>query len=64
MHIRNVTVEDDGTFGQLGRYECHAFAVGSPLERKHGFSVNVIRSKFNLKSVKIRVTQNLAKQKK
>ena len=64
MHIRNVTLEYDSTFGQLGRFECHAFAVGSPLERKHGFSVNVMISKFNLKSVKIRVTQNLAKQKK
>ncbi|CAH3194299.1 unnamed protein product, partial [Porites evermanni] len=42
MHIRNVTLEYDSTYGLLGRYECHAFAVGSPLERKHGFSVNVI----------------------
>ena len=65
MHIRNVTLEHDSTYGQLGRFECHAFAVGSALERRHGFSVNVIESKFNwLKSVKIRVTQNLAKQKK
>ena len=62
MHIRNVTIEHDVTFGQLGRYECHAFAVGSPLERKFGFTVNVIRSKFSLKFMKIRVTQNLAKQ--
>ena len=64
MHIRNVTLEHDSTFGQLGRYECHALAVGSPLERKHGFSVNVILSKFSLKSMKTRVTQNLAKQRK
>ena len=64
MHIRNVTPEHDSTYGQLRRYECHAFAVGSPLVRRHGFSVNVIRSKFNLKSVKIRVMQDLAKQKK
>ena len=64
MHIRNVTLEYDSTFGQLGRYECHAFAVGSPLERKHGFSVNVISSKFNLQFIKVRVTQNLMKQKK
>ena len=64
MHIRNVTLEHDGTYGQLGRFECHAFAVGSPLERKHGFSVNVILSKFNLNFMKIRVTQNLAKQRK
>ena len=48
MHIRNVTLEYDSTFGRLGRYECHAFAVGSPIERKHGFSINVISSKFNL----------------
>ena len=64
MHIRNVTLEHDGTYGQLGRFECHAFAVGSALERKHGFSVNVILSKFNLNFMKIRVTQNLAKQRK
>ena len=64
MHIRNVTLEHDGTYGQLGRFECHAFAVGSPLERKHAFSVNVILSKFNLNFMKIRVTQNLAKQRK
>ena len=48
MHIRNVTLEYDSTYGELGRYECHAFAVGSPMERRHGFSVNVILSKFNL----------------
>ena len=48
MHIQNVTLEYDSTFGRLGRYECHAFAVGSPIERKHGFSINVISSKFNL----------------
>ena len=65
MHIRNVTLEHDSRYGQLGRYECHAFAVGSRLvEDRHGFSINVILSKFNLKSVKVRVTQNLAKQKK
>ena len=48
MHIRNVTLEHDSTYGQLGRYECHASAVGSPIERRHGFSINVILSKFNL----------------
>ena len=48
MHIRNVTLEYDSTFGRLGRYECHAFAVGSPIERRHGFSINVISSKFSL----------------
>ena len=37
---------DDSTFGALGRYECHAFAVGDPVERKHGFTVNVIASKL------------------
>ena len=46
MHIRNVTQVDDSQYGRLGRYECHAFAVGDPVERRHGFSVNVIRSKF------------------
>ncbi|XP_073258790.1 uncharacterized protein [Porites lutea] len=52
MHIRNVTLEHDSTYGQLGRFECHAFAVGSPLERRHGFSVNVIeRSEIPVVSV-------------
>ena len=45
MVIRNVTLNDDSTYGALGRYGCHAFAVGDPLERRHGFSVIVIRSK-------------------
>ena len=45
MIIKNVSLNDDSTFGPLGRYECHAFAVGDPVERKHGFSVNVVRSK-------------------
>ena len=47
MTIKNVTLNDDSTFGKLGRYECHAFAVGDPKEYKHGFSVNVILSKCN-----------------
>ena len=47
MTIKNVTLNDDSTFGALGRYECHTFAEGDPLERKHGFSVNVILSKYN-----------------
>ena len=47
MTMRNVTLNDDSTFGPLGRYECHAFAGGDPLERRHGFSVNVISSKYN-----------------
>ena len=45
MHIRNVTLDDDSRYGPLGLYECHAFAVGDPVEKKRGFSVNVIRSK-------------------
>ena len=45
MVIRNITLNDDSSYGALGRYECHAFAVGDPVERKHGFSVNVIASK-------------------
>ena len=45
MVIRNVTLNDDSTYGALGRYECHAFAVGDALEKKHGFYVTVIRSK-------------------
>ncbi|CAH3017075.1 unnamed protein product, partial [Porites evermanni] len=42
MTIKNVTLSDDSSYGPLGRYECHVFAVGDPVERKHGFSVNVI----------------------
>ena len=45
MVIRNASLSDDSTYGALGRYECHAFAFGDPVERKHGFSVNVIASK-------------------
>ncbi|XP_068743911.1 uncharacterized protein [Montipora capricornis] len=44
MFIKNVTEEDDSQFGSLGRYECHAFAVGDPYSpKKHGFSINFIR---------------------
>jgi len=46
MHIQNVTQHDDSQLGVLGRYECHAFAVHDSMERKHGFSVNVISSKY------------------
>ena len=46
MTIKNVTLSDDSSYGLLGRYECHAFAKGDPLEKKHGFSVNVISSKY------------------
>ena len=46
MTIKNVTLNDDSRYGALGRYECHAFAVGEPV-RIHGFSVNVILSKHN-----------------
>ena len=46
MFIKNVTLEDDSLLGALGRYECHAFAVGDVVETaRHGFSVTVIRSK-------------------
>ena len=41
-------MEDDSLFGSLGRYECHAFAVGDPVARKHGFSVSVVRRKLVL----------------
>ena len=46
LHIRNVTRDYDSQYGALGRYECHAYAVGDPLERKHGFSVNVVERKY------------------
>ncbi|KAJ7388455.1 hypothetical protein OS493_037523 [Desmophyllum pertusum] len=42
LHFRNVTMEDDSTSGQLGSYECHAYAVNSSDPKKYGFSVNVI----------------------
>lgn len=42
MTIKNVTLNDDSTYGPLGRYECHTFAEGDPEVRRHGFSVNVI----------------------
>ena len=46
MFIKNVTLADDSLNGALGRYECHAFAVGDAVERGiHGFSVSVIKSK-------------------
>lgn len=46
MFIKNATLEDDSLFGALGRYECHAFAVGDAVESgRHGFSVSVIKSK-------------------
>ena len=35
-------MEDDSQYGSLGGYECHAYAVGDPEERKHGFNVSVI----------------------
>ena len=44
MIIRNVTLDDDSLYGALGSYECHAFAVGDAVERRHGFSVSVITS--------------------
>ncbi|XP_068720454.1 uncharacterized protein [Montipora capricornis] len=44
MHIRNVTLEHDSTFGSLGRYECHAYAVNDSVAKRHGFTVNVIPS--------------------
>ena len=46
LHIRNVTLDDDSQYGQLGRYECHAYAVNASSEadaQKHGFIVDVIR---------------------
>ena len=46
MHIRNVTNDDDSQNGLLGRYECHAFAVNDNQGKKHGFTVNVISSKY------------------
>ena len=46
LHIRNATVSDDSDYGPLGKYECHAFAVGNSTAKKRGFSVHVIRSKL------------------
>ena len=46
MFIKNVTEEDDSQVGSLGRYECHAFAVGDSSPRKHGFTFNVITCEY------------------
>ena len=46
MHIINATLADDSERGALGRYECRAFAVNDSQEKKHGFIVNVISSKY------------------
>lgn len=49
LHLRNITLEDDSTWGKLGRYECHAFAAGEPGDYPvgSGFAVNVIASKYS-----------------
>jgi len=45
MFIRNVTLDDDSLYGDLGSYECHGYVVGEANERaRHGFSVSVIPS--------------------
>ena len=44
MYINNVTYDDDSVNGDLGVYECHAFAVGDVQSAKHGFTVSVITS--------------------
>ena len=44
MYIQNVTMVDDSQRGDLGSYECHAFAVGDDVARTFGFSVSVITS--------------------
>ena len=38
----NFTLSDYSFFAAPGRYECLVFTVGDPVERKHGFSVNVM----------------------
>ena len=48
LHIRNVTLEDDSQSGPLGRYECQAYAFNDSTEKKHGFTVNVIRCKYSV----------------
>ena len=47
IHIQNVTMNYDSQQGSLGRYECHAYAVGVSSAVKYGFSINVIDSKYN-----------------
>ena len=43
---KNLTIQDDSQYSQLGSYECHAFAVNESVNAKrHGFSVSVITSK-------------------
>ena len=41
-----MTLADD-SMEVLGRYECHAFAIGEYPEQSHGFSVSVISGKFS-----------------
>ena len=47
IHIQNVTMNYDSQHGSLGRYECHAYAVGVSSAVKYGFAINVIDSKYN-----------------
>ena len=63
FHIRNVTKTDDSQDGRLGRYECHAYAVGVNSPAKYGFSINVIESKYNSSHVDTSVNSFLKKDK-
>ncbi|PFX26560.1 Fc receptor-like protein 5 [Stylophora pistillata] len=42
MRITNVTIEDDSLYGELGRYECDAFAKNESAPKRHGFTISVI----------------------
>ena len=46
MTITNVTIEDDSQYGNIGSYECHAFAKNESTPKRHGFSISVITSKL------------------
>ena len=46
MTITNVTIEDDSRYGNIGNYECHAFAKNESTPKRHGFSISVITSKL------------------
>ena len=46
MTITNVGIEDGSQYGNIGSYECHAFAKNESTPKRHGFSISVITSKL------------------
>ncbi|PFX11754.1 Hemicentin-2 [Stylophora pistillata] len=52
MTLKNVTIQDDSQYGDLGSYECHAFAKNVSSPKRHGFSVSVI-TRAEIPTVKV-----------